>query len=61
MSRSSQRAIGSGSPHEGGRVCDGYMQTVPLYNGVEMPILGFGVHQIEPAQRPPSGLRTARR
>lgn len=26
------------------------MQTVPLNNGVEMPILGFGVFQIPPAE-----------
>ena len=28
--------------------------TVPLNNGVEMPILGFGVYQIPPEQTEPA-------
>lgn len=31
------------------------MQTVILNNGVEMPILGFGVHQIPPEQTGQAG------
>ena len=37
------------------------MQTVTLNNGVEMPILGFGVYQIPDRRRPSRRHRRARR